>query len=240
MKIGIICASENELAPFLEGFQESSVIEKAMLKIHIGKIGVHDVVLLYCGVCKVNAAIAAQIVIDDFKVDMIINSGVAGGMDSRLKIFDTVISTEVAYHDVAAEILTEYHPWMKSVFFAADEKLLNISRDAVEHIQAKEKVYFGRMVTGEAFISDDGRQEIMDAFEPLSVDMETGSIAHVCYANSVPFIAIRSITDTADHCGSEFFEMNCKEASRIAKEITAAIISSCSKSGRYDVMGKYI
>ncbi len=102
------------------------------------------------------------------------------------------------------------------------------------------KVYFGRMVTGEAFISDDGRKEIMDAFNPLSVDMETGSIAQVCYANSVPFIAIRSITDTADHSGSEFFEMNCKEASKIAKEITAAIISSCSKSGRYDVMGKYI
>ena len=50
MKIGIICASENELAPFLEDFQETSVEEKAMLKIHIGKIGVHNVILLYCGV----------------------------------------------------------------------------------------------------------------------------------------------------------------------------------------------
>ena len=118
---------------------------------------------------------------------------------------------------------------MKSVFFVADEKILNISRNVVVHIQTKGKVYFGRMVTGEAFISDDGRQEILDAFEPLSVDMETGSIAHVCYANSVPFIAIRSITDTADHSGSEFFEMNCKEASKIAKEITAAIIESCDK-----------
>lgn len=224
MKIGIICASENELAPFLGILQETSVVEKAMLKIHIGKIGEHDVVLLYSGVCKVNAAIAAQIVIDDYKVDTIINAGVAGGMDRRLRIFDTVISTEVAYHDVATGILTEYHPWMKSVFFTADEKLLNISRDVVEHIHTKGTVYFGRMVTGEAFISDDGRQEILKAFEPLSVDMETGSIAHVCYVNSVPFIAIRSITDTAEHSGAEFFEINCKAASKIAKDITVAII----------------
>ena len=226
MKIGIICASENELAPFLDDFQEHSVVEKAKLRIHIGKIGEHDVVLLYCGVCKVNAAIAAQIVIDDFNVDAIINAGVAGGMDSRLGILDTVVSTEVAYHDVASEILTEYHPWMKSVFFAADENLLKIAKDVAERIQTKGKIYFGRMVTGEAFISDDGRQEIMDAFNPLSVDMETGSIAHVCYANSIPFLAIRSITDTADHSGSEFFEMNCKEASRIAKDFTVEVIRS--------------
>ena len=226
MKIGIICASENELAPFLDDFQEHSVVEKAKLKIHIGKIGEHDVVLLYCGVWKVNAAIAAQIVIDDFNVDAIINAGVAGGMDSRLGILDTVVSTEVAYHDVASEILTEYHPWMKSVFFAADENLLKIAKDVAERIQTKGKIYFGRMVTGEAFISDDGRQEIMDAFNPLSVDMETGSIAHVCYANSIPFLAIRSITDTADHSGSEFFEMNCKEASRIAKDFTVEVIRS--------------
>ena len=226
MKIGIICASENELDPFLDDFQEHSVVEKAKLKIHIGKIGEHDVVLLYCGVCKVNAAIAAQIVIDDFNVDAIINAGVAGGMDSRLGILDTVVSTEVAYHDVASEILTEYHPWMKSVFFAADENLLKIAKNVAERIQTKGKIYFGRMVTGEAFISDDGRQEIMDAFNPLSVDMETGSIAHVCYANSIPFLAIRSITDTADHRGSEFFEMNCKEASRIAKDFTVEVIRS--------------
>lgn len=226
MKIGIICASENEMAPFLDDFQERSVVEKAMLKIHIGIIDANDVMLLYCGVCKVNAAIATQIIIDEFKVDAIINAGVAGGMDSRLRIFDTVISTEVAYHDVDTGILTKYHPWMKSAFFAADEKLLKTARDVAERIQTKEKVYFGRMVTGEAFISDDGRQEIIDAFDPLSVDMETGSIAHVCYANSVPFLAIRSITDTADHSGSGFFEMNCKEASRTAKDFTVAVIRS--------------
>ena len=224
MKIGIICASENELAPFLCDLREGSITEKAMIKIYTGKLGVHDVVLLYSGVCKVNAAIAAQIIIDDFKVDAIINAGVAGGIDTRLKIFDTVISTETAYHDVAAGILTEYHPWMKSVFFAADENLLKLSREAVARIRTKGTVYWGRMVTGESFITDDGRQEIIDEFHPLSVDMETGSIAHVCYANSVPFIAIRCITDTADHSGAEFFEMNCKEASQIAKCITVAVI----------------
>lgn len=224
MKIGIICASENELKPFFEDFQESTVVEKTRIKIHIGKVDSHDVYLLYSGVCKVNAAIATQVLIDNFSVDAIINSGVAGGMDEKIRIFDTVISTEVAYHDVSEEILTEYHPWMKSVFFKADEKLLGSSRESVKNIDTKGTVYFGRMVTGEAFITDDGRQRILDEFSPLSVDMETGSIAHVCYVNEVPFIAVRSITDTADHSGSDFFEKNCETASKIAKDITIAII----------------
>ena len=39
-----------------------------------------NVVALFSGVCKVNAAIAAQILIDTYKVDAIINAGTAGGL----------------------------------------------------------------------------------------------------------------------------------------------------------------
>ncbi len=225
MKVGIICAGDSELEPFLEVLPEESVVEKAMLKFHTSTFAGHEIVFLYSGVCKVNAAVAAQILIDEFKVSAVINSGVAGGMDPKLRIFDTVISTEVAYHDVAANILTEFHPWMKSPFFAADKNLLDKTRMVAKEIKTKGNIFWGRMVTGEAFITDDGRQEILEKFSPLSVDMETGSIAHVCHVNSVPFIAIRSITDTADHSGSKFFEMNCKEASRIARDITLALVS---------------
>ena len=68
------------------------------------------------------------------------------------------------------------------------------------------------MVTGESFITDEGRQKICDEFAPLTVDMETASIAHVCYVNRIPFIAIRCVTDTADHNGVENFEENCARA----------------------------
>lgn len=226
MKIGIICACEDELAPFLEDLQETAVTERAMLTFHTGKIGAKDVVLLYSGVCKVNAAIATQVLLDDHHVDLVINAGVAGGMDPKLQILDTVIATEVAYHDVDKEILTEYHPWMKSVFFQTDEKTVQVAKAATEGLKTKGKIWFGRMVTGEAFITDDGRQEILDAFDPLSVDMETGSMAHVCYVNQVPFLAVRSITDTADHSGAEHFANNVKEASRIAKQVTVAVIEA--------------
>lgn len=230
MKVGILCAGDDELAPFLPCIEECRTTEKAMLKFYEGRMRGMEVVVLYSGVCKVNAAIAAQLLIDRFSVDRIINAGTAGGMDPGLEIFDTVISTEVCYHDVAQDILTEFHPWMESVFFPADSQLLELSRAAVEKRKPAQRVLWGRMATGEAFITDEGRQKILDAFAPLTVDMETAAIAHVCYVNRVPFIAIRCVTDTASHSGNENFDKNCAKASLIAKNLTEALLQELASS----------
>ena len=225
MKVGIICASDREVAPFLPIIDERKETEKAKLKFNEGKINDVEVVTLFSGVCKVNAAIATQILIDTYSVDVIINAGTAGGMNHELEIFDSVISTEVAYHDVAPNILTEFHPWLENVYFKADQELLDLTQKAVGKIDMEGKVYWGRMVTGEAFIADEERQKINEQFAPLTVDMETASIAHVCYANNIPFISIRSVTDTATHSGTGYFEENCKKASAIAKDITVALLT---------------
>ena len=179
MRVGIICAGDEEVAPFLPMIGECRTREKTMLKFYEGQINGVDIVILFSGVCKVNAAIATQILIDTFGVNMIINAGTAGGMAKELDILDTVISTEVAYHDVAPDILTEFHPWMESVYFQADLQLLKLSKQAVSKVNVAGKVYWGRMVTGEAFIADEGRQAINEQFSPLSVDMETASIIFV-------------------------------------------------------------
>ena len=233
MRVGIICAGDKELAPFLPLLGECTVTEKAMLTFHESRINGVDVVALYSGVCKVNAAVAAQILIDTYRVDCIINAGVAGGMNRDLAIFDTVICTEVAHHDVDAGILTDFHPWMESVFFRADEKLLELSRKAVGKLEHEHRIVWGRMVTGEAFIADDGRQAIKQRFAPLTVDMETAAIAQVCYVNSIPFIAVRSITDTEDHSGTEHFEENCQKAAAIARDVTVALLEEIHNRETY-------
>ena len=190
MKIGIICAGDEELSPFLPMIKDCKTVEKAMLKFYAGRIDSIEVIALFSGVCKVNAAIGTQLLVDLFSADMIINSGTAGGMDPGLDIFDTVISTEVCYHDVAPDILTEFHPWM----------------------------------------TDEGRQKINQEFAPLTVDMETASIAHVCYVNRIPFLSIRCITDTAEHSGLDNFDENCAKASVIAKDITVALLTEIKNS----------
>jgi len=209
MRIGIIGPTENEIIPFIKNIELKGQSNHAMLSFYTGVYENIEVVALFCGVCKVNAAIATQILIDKYNVTHIIVVGVAGAIEKTLKIGDTVISTKLSYHDVDDGILTEYHPFMESVFFDADNFLLKICQNIINKYVFKQNIHFGKIVTGEAFISDQGRTQIVTKYEPLCVDMESASIAHVCYANNTPFIAIRTISDTEEHSGVEVFEENC-------------------------------
>lgn len=224
-KVGIICACDSELEPFIPYMSNRIISERAMLKFIEGSINGIQVAAVYSGVCKVNAAIASQILIDIYGINAIVNAGTAGGMDTRLDIFDTVVCTNTAYHDVDDEILTEYHPMMQSSFFSSDDLLLTISKEMIQKVESGHRVYWGRMVTGEQFIDHERREEINAAFTPLCVDMESASIAHVCYVNRIPFIAIRTITDTADHSGVDNFDKNCGIASEIARDITLKVLN---------------
>ena len=222
MKIGIICAADTELQPFLPHIQNCKTSQKAMLTFYEGAIDDVPVTAVFCGVGKTNAAIATQILIDTYGAAAIINSGTAGGMDTALGLFDTVVSTEAIHHDVHEGILTQFQPWLPSVSIIADAGLLEAAQKVAAN--ADNKVHFGRMVTGEKFIEDDGRADILAAFAPLTVDMETASIAHVCYVNSIPYIAVRTITDTAEHAGTDNFEKNCAPASVISKDFVLALL----------------
>ena len=224
MTIGILCAGDRELEPFLPHIEGEKISAKAMLTVHEGTIHGVPVAALFSGVCKVNAAIAAQILIDHYHVSLIINAGTCGAMDTSLDLFDTVISTESVYHDVAANILTGFHPWMESAFFPSDHRLLSLTHIAAERTQTGHRIIFGRSVTGEAFITDEGRDEINAQFHPLSVDMESAAVAHVCHVNRLPFLSIRTVTDTPARRGSGEFERNCEKASAIAKDITLNLI----------------
>lgn len=228
MKLGIIGPSENEIMPFVKCISNAKTVSTAMLKFYDGVYKNINVVALYCGVCKVNAAIATQILIDKFDVSHIIVVGVAGGIDKALKIGDTVIGTEIAYHDVDDGILTEYHPWMESIYFKSDDSLIEYCKKALKQNKFEQTVSFGKIVTGEAFITHNRREEIILKYNPLCVDMETASIAHVCYVNEIPFLAIRSITDTEEECGIETFEENCVDASMNSIEILKAFLEQLS------------
>lgn len=224
MRLGIIGPSEDEIMPFIKKIFDVKVKSLAMLNFYEGTYSNINVVALYSGVCKVNASIATQILIDKFDVSHIIVVGVAGGIDRQLRIGDTVIGTQIAYHDVEDGVLTDYHPWMDTSYFQADEYLLDCCRMSLANSDLIQSVYFGKIVTGEAFIAQSGREEIISRYKPLCVDMETAAIAHVCYVNQIPFLAIRSISDTEEESGIETFEENCADVSMHSIEVLSALL----------------
>lgn len=112
MTTGIICASDDELAPFLSFMEEFSVVRKSMLKIYRGKIAGRSVAALYGGVGKINAAAATQMLTDKFRCDAIINAGTAGALSDALKPFDTVAVVKTACYDADEDLITQYHPFL--------------------------------------------------------------------------------------------------------------------------------
>ena len=126
--------------------------------------------------------------------------------------------------NIKDSILTEHHPCMKTNNFNADSELINVCKGMVIKNAFIQKIYFGKIVTGEAFISEEGRDVIKSRYAPLCVDMESASIAHVCYVNNIPFLAIRTITDTEENSGIEVFEENCISASLNSIELLKLLL----------------
>lgn len=193
---------------------------KAKIVFHIGAFCGIDAILAYCGVGKVNAALCAELMIESFSPDLIISAGTAGALDPSLNVFDTIISDSVFYHDMDEGILTEYHPYLETESFPA----------SLEFITAAEKVMgisawpmvIGRIVSGDSFIPAERKAVIREESGAIAVDMESAAIAHVSYANSVPFVAVRTITDTSCE-GAEDFDQNVVIASERSADIVVGI-----------------
>ncbi len=225
IKLGIVGPSESEIMPFIRKLSSVSVTEYAMLKFHSGIYEGISVVSLYSGVCKVNVAIATQLLITRYNVTHVILTGVAGAIKCNLNIGDIIIASEIAYHDVEPEILTDYHPWMKSNYFLTDSELLKMCETIANSSIKSSNYYFGRIITGESFITEHERDALIRKFDPLCVDMESASVAHTCFVNSIPFIVIRSISDHADENGSSLFEDNVEHSSLNALNFVEELIS---------------
>ena len=127
------------------------------------------------------------------------------------------------YTDLQTPMIPVLFPFDKPEDLGSVGYLLEKAKLAVKKAELSH-VFFGRMVTGEAFIADEGREQIIRKFAPLSVDMETAAVVHVCYVNRIPFLSVRSITDTASHSGIDSFEENSAKASEIAAQLTVEII----------------
>ena len=168
-----------------------------------GRLGGHKILLAKCGIGKVNSAIGALKLIQDCAPDCIISSGCAGGIGKGVRTMDVVVASECVYHDVWCGMGCEYGQIQGlPTRFASDEGLLRKAMEAAG-AELDRSVHAGLICSGDRFVSSRQEEdEILSHFpEALAVDMESCSIAQVCHIQSVPFLSIRVISDSAsdDH-----------------------------------------
>ncbi len=198
--IGIIGAMDIEIAGFKEHMTDVHTDSDTCFEFIRGKIDDKDVIVVMGGIGKVSAAICTQMMIDKYKPDVIINTGVAGGLDKNLGIGDIAIATDVVQHDVDTTIFGDPQGYITNlgiVNIPVEEKITGLLAETAEQIEDT-TVVKGTIATGDQFISTPyQKNQIIDEFGAVAAEMEGGSIGHVCYANKVPFGIIRAISDNA-------------------------------------------
>ncbi len=228
-KIGVIGAMALEIRVIKEHLVIAGTDNFAGFTFITGSLNGKLIVLTVSGIGKVNAAICAQLMIDHYDVDCIINTGIAVSLDPQLRICDVVISDDVTYHDVRPDQMITCFPNRES--FYADQRLINYAMHACDLTRSENWNYkVGRIVTGDQFISDDRKKkQLTKRYHAECVEMEGAAIAHVAYVNRVPFVIIRSISDSSDKNASAHYENFEKVSANISSNLVVQLIRLMSE-----------
>ena len=201
--IGIIGAMQEEVSLLQEEMNVEATVEKAGMVFYKGELCGQKVVIVKSGIGKVNAALCAQILVDVFQVNTLINTGIAGSLDAGIDIGDMVISTDAVQHDMDASIFGDpvgQIPRMDTFSFPADENLVKLAKEVNEEENPDIHTFTGRIVSGDQFVSSaEVKERLVSNFNAMCTEMEGAAIAHAAYLNKVSCVIIRAISDKADN-----------------------------------------
>eukprot|EP01055_Gregarina_sp_Pseudo9_P001969 Gregarina_sp_Pseudo_9__1968@NODE_235_length_3477_cov_20_663176_g219_i0_p2_GENE_NODE_235_length_3477_cov_20_663176_g219_i0NODE_235_length_3477_cov_20_663176_g219_i0_p2_ORF_typecomplete_len275_score107_87PNP_UDP_1/PF01048_20/1_5e36_NODE_235_length_3477_cov_20_663176_g219_i020602884 len=238
--IAIVAAMDSELTLLRSRLGDEQEETASGVSFYLGEIAEHRVVLMRSGIGKVNAALSLGLLCERYKPTLIVNTGCAGGLGDGDAPGDLIVATECTYGDVNATFFgyaLGQVPGMPRCY-QADERVVALLREcfkdaedetaSLDSSSTKEetasplpegRVRFGQLLTTDSFISDNQRRrELKTAFaDGLAVDMEGCAMAQVAFRYQVPFVALRSLSDTATDDASstykDFLGLSVKRAS---------------------------
>lgn len=223
---GIIVAMEEEKEEILKIIEEMEEKEIYGNCFYSGKIEGKKVVLVKSGIGKVNAARITQILIDKLKVKNIINVGTAGALNPFLNIGDVVIAEKLIQHDFDITAFDHDKGYITGVgdYIYSDRELVKELEIASNNIKDEKcKVITGVIASGDIFCTDIAmKNKIYSKFDAQCVEMEGAAIAQVCYLDNIPFVVLRSISDTPNGSNAmvfdKFVELASQRCARMLKE----------------------
>jgi len=228
MKIGIIAAMEQEVKTLIENLTNKHEKIVASQRFYDGKINNDEVTLVQSGIGKVNASIAATLLIELFGVDIVINTGSAGGIGPGLSVGDLVVSRELAYNDADARAFGYAYgqiPKMPKTY-TVDKNLLDHFTEVASKLDWT--VHQGMIVTGDSFISSKKQiTHIKEYFpEALVTEMEGAAVAQTSHQFNTPYIVVRALSDTADEEANVSFDEFINQAGKQSANLVLHFLNS--------------
>ncbi len=230
-KIAIMGAMPEEVAPILQKLGKYKTTKYADNEYYEATYNGVEVVVAYSKIGKVFSTLTAATMIEHFGCNKLLFSGVAGGINPKLKIGDLIVATKLSQHDL--DITAFGHPMGfvpgGSVFVEADKELIKLSKEVAKELN--KTVIEGVIATGDQFVHDSAvKDNIVKHFNADALEMEGASVAVVCSALNIPFFILRAISDTADTDASfsfdEFMESSAVISAEFIMKMTDKIIAA--------------
>jgi adenosylhomocysteine nucleosidase len=200
--LGIIGAMDIEVDSLKSEMNNPQITTVAGMNFYQGTIYGKEVVVVKCGIGKVNAAVCTQILADKFDIEAVINTGIAGSLNNDIDICDIVISVAAQEHDMDVTPLGYEKgiiPGMETSVFMADQMLIDLTKKSAQTAGLDVKLFEGKVVSGDQFIgTHDTKNALKADFDGDCAEMEGAAIAHTAVLNQIPFLIIRAISDKAD------------------------------------------
>ncbi len=230
MKIAIMGAMPEEIAPILERLDDVQEVNYAKNKYYKAKYNNIDVVVAYSKIGKVFSTLTAATMLQIFACDVLLFTGVAGAVNDELKIGDLIVATKLPQHDLDITIFGHPYGYVPegSVFVETDQDLRALAKLVAKEMDIDIKE--GIIATGDQFIASQERKGfIADTFHADALEMEGASVAVVCDALDVPFFILRSISDSADMDASFNFEEFVESSAKISAEFLMKMVDKLAK-----------
>lgn len=227
MKIAILGAMPEEITPLLEILKEYESVEYANNTYYFANYKGHELVLAYSKIGKVNSTLSASVLIERFKAQTLLFTGVAGAFNKDLEIGDLLYATKLVQYDL--DITAFGHPLGyvpgNEIFIKTDEKLNTLALEVAKDLGIKIKA--GIIATGDEFICNEAKKEkIREIFNADACEMEGASVALVCDALKIPCFILRAMSDKAGEKAEFDFDEFVAKSAKISANF---VLKMCEK-----------
>jgi adenosylhomocysteine nucleosidase len=211
-RTAIVAALHDELASVLALMPDEHKEVVGGREFWVGHLHGQDVVAVLSGVGKVAAATTATLLIDRFKAQRIVFTGVAGGLGLGVAVGDVVLARSFLQHDMDASPLFPRHevPFYGLARFDADAALadaLELACERMLHSLPQQldastveafglqvpRLHQGLLISGDRFVATTAESQALQRELPdaLAVEMEGAAFAQVCHDFGVPLTVVR-------------------------------------------------
>ena len=224
--IGIIGALQEEVEALISKLDNHEVERLGSVEFHLGMLEGKRVAIARCGIGKVFAAICTEAMIIGYAPDLIVNTGVGGGLAKGLSVTDTVIADKLVQHDMDTSPIGDPKgliSGINKIWFDTDERARDILTRAAQRLGLNARV--GSIASGDQFVAtSEVKDRITSEFGASACEMEGASVAHVAFVNDTKFIVIRAISDSADEGSSMDYMTFMPIAARNSAALTVELV----------------